>query len=194
MPLPGPNGQPYTLAELQRLAAANSPALRQAASDVEAARGLLIQAGTYPNPTIGYETAPNPNNTATGALGFFIDQVIKTGGKLTLGAAAAQMNLVNAQLALRRARSDLATAVRGAYYGLVVARETVRVNKALARYTDEIYRLQADMLAEGSPPATSRRPFSRKPSSSASATSRPSPTTCMPGSSSSRPWACGSCR
>ena len=149
VPLPGPNGQPYTLAELQRLAAANSPALRQAASDVEAARGLLIQAGTYPNPTIGYETAPNPNNTATGALGFFIDQVIKTGGKLTLGAAAAQMNLVNAQLALRRARSDLATAVRGAYYGVVVARETVRVNKALARYTDEIYRLQADMLAGG---------------------------------------------
>ena len=31
----------------------------------------------------------------------------------------------------------------------MVARETVRVNKALARYTDEIYRLQADMLAGG---------------------------------------------
>ena len=149
VPLPGPNGQPYTLAELQRLAAINSPALRQAASDVEAARGLLIQAGTYPNPTIGYASGPNPDNSATGAQGFFIDQVIKTGGKLTLAAAAAQMNLQNAELALRRARSDLATAVRTAYYGVVVARETVRVNKALARFTDEIYQLQADMLAGG---------------------------------------------
>ena len=49
---PGPEGKPYTLADLQRLAAANSPTLRQAASDVEAAKGNLIQAKTYPNPTL----------------------------------------------------------------------------------------------------------------------------------------------
>jgi outer membrane protein TolC len=40
-------------------------------------------------------------------------------------AAAAEMDLRNAQLALKRARSDLATAVRNAYYGLLVARETI---------------------------------------------------------------------
>jgi len=34
---PAPNGRPFTLDDLQRLAAANSPVLRQAASDVEAA-------------------------------------------------------------------------------------------------------------------------------------------------------------
>ena len=82
MPQPGPNGRPYTLADLQRLAAANSPTLRQAASDVEAARGVMIQAGLYPNPTIGYEARPDNNNTASGTQGTFIDQVIKTGGKL----------------------------------------------------------------------------------------------------------------
>jgi cobalt-zinc-cadmium efflux system outer membrane protein len=149
VPLPGPNGRAYTLADLQRIAAENSPALRQAASDVEAARGLLIQAGTYPNPMIGYEVGPNNNNTATGTYAYFFDQVIKTGGKLTLGAASAQMGLENAVLALKRARSDLATSVRMNYYNVVVARETVRVNKALSRYTDEIYRLQADMMAGG---------------------------------------------
>ena len=53
-PQPGPNGRPYTLADLQKLAADNSPTLRQAASDVEAAEGTLIQAKTYPNPTVGY--------------------------------------------------------------------------------------------------------------------------------------------
>jgi cobalt-zinc-cadmium efflux system outer membrane protein len=47
----GPNGQPYTLADLQQIAAANSPQLRQAAADVEAARGNMIQANAYPNPT-----------------------------------------------------------------------------------------------------------------------------------------------
>jgi cobalt-zinc-cadmium efflux system outer membrane protein len=149
VPLPGPNGRPYTLADLQELAAVNSPQLRQAAFDVEAARGNLDQARAYPNPTVGYEAGPNNNNTATGTQGLFIDQVIKTGGKLKLQAAAAEIDLRNAELALRRTRSDLATRVRTAYYNLLVAQETVRVNRALARFTDEIYRLQADLLGGG---------------------------------------------
>ena len=79
VPQPGPDGRPYTLADFQRLAAANNPALRQAASDVEAARGLMIQAGLYPNPTIGYGNNPDNNNTGSGVQGAFVDQLIKTG-------------------------------------------------------------------------------------------------------------------
>jgi hypothetical protein len=37
IPVPGPSGQPYTLADLQQIAATNSPHLRQAASDVDSA-------------------------------------------------------------------------------------------------------------------------------------------------------------
>jgi cobalt-zinc-cadmium efflux system outer membrane protein len=148
-PLPGPAGQPYTLADLQQLAAANSPTLRQAAADVESARGALIQARTYPNPTVGYESTPSNDGSTAAAQGFWIDQVIKTGGKLKLAAAAAQMDLRNAELALKRARSDLSTAVRSAYYGLLVARETMLVNRGVARFTDEIYRLQAEILGGG---------------------------------------------
>jgi cobalt-zinc-cadmium efflux system outer membrane protein len=142
----GPNGHPYTLADFQALAVANSPTLRQAISDVDAARGNLIAARAYPNPTVGIENGPNNNNTGTGTYGVFVDQVIKTGGKLKLASAAAEMDLHNAQLALKRARSDLATQVRTAYYALVVARETVRVNRALAAFTDDVFRLQADLL------------------------------------------------
>jgi cobalt-zinc-cadmium efflux system outer membrane protein len=147
--LPGPGGRPYTLADLQQLAAANSPTLRQAASDVEAARGNVIQARAYPNPTAAFEQDPNNNSGSSGAFGFYIEQLIKTGGKLKLQSAAAEMDLVNAELALKRARSDLATQVRNAYFGLLVAEETVRVTRALARFTDEIYRLQAELLGGG---------------------------------------------
>jgi cobalt-zinc-cadmium efflux system outer membrane protein len=149
VPQTGPDGRPYTLADLQRLAAANSPALRQAASDVEAARGQLIQAGLYPNPTVGYTYNPNANNTASTTLGGYVDQVIKTGGKLKIQTAVALMNLRAAELALKRARFDLATTIRGDYYTLLVAQETVRVNRGLARFTDEIFRLQADLLGGG---------------------------------------------
>jgi cobalt-zinc-cadmium efflux system outer membrane protein len=147
--LPGPDGHPYTLSELQRIAAENSPTLRQAASDVEAAKGNVIAARAYPNPTVGLENDPSNNGSTAGVYGMFVDQPIKTGGKLKLQSASAEMDLANAELALRRARSDLSTGVRNAYYGLVVAQETVRVNRSLARFTDEIYRLQAQLLEGG---------------------------------------------
>ena len=149
VPMMGPNDSPYTLEDLQRLAAANSPTLRQAAANVEVARGNLQQAKAYANPTTGFEAGPNANNTATGTYGAFVDQTIITAGKLKLAAASAEMDLQNAELALRKARNDLATQVRKAYYTYVVDRETVRVIKALARFTDEVYRLQAEMLAGG---------------------------------------------
>ena len=73
--IPGPEGRPYTLSQLQQLAAANSPDLRQAASDVEAARGNLIQARAYPNPTLGWNITPSNDGSVPGAQGPFIDQL-----------------------------------------------------------------------------------------------------------------------
>jgi cobalt-zinc-cadmium efflux system outer membrane protein len=146
---PSPSGQPYTLADFQQIGAANSPQLRQAATDVQAAWGNLIQARAYPNPRLSYVASPSNDGSTPGVQGFFIDQVVNTGGKLKLAAAAAEMDLRNAELALRRARSDLATAVRNAYFALLVAKETVAVNKAMAQFTDNIYRVQADNLETG---------------------------------------------
>ena len=148
-PQPGPGGKPYTLADLQRIASENSPALRQAVTDVEVARGSLIQAKTYTNPTVGFLQDPNNNNTAGGVGGGFIDQVVRTFGKQKLSVAAAQRDVRTAELNLRRARIDLATAVRTAYYGLLVADETMLVTRALAGFTDEIYKYQAELAIRG---------------------------------------------
>jgi cobalt-zinc-cadmium efflux system outer membrane protein len=78
-----------------------------------------------------------------------VDQKITFAGKIKLASAAAEVDLANSELALRRARSDLATRVRNSYYALLVAREMVRVNKAMARFTDEVYRLDAGLLEAG---------------------------------------------
>jgi cobalt-zinc-cadmium efflux system outer membrane protein len=149
MPLPGPDGRPFTLSDFQHIAAVNSPQLKQAAADVETARGNMIQANAYPNPTLSYQFTPSNNGSTPGGDGYGIDQTIKTGGKLALQTAAAEMALHNAELALRRARSDLSTQVRNAYFAVLVGKETVRVNRALAHFTDEVYRLQANLLAGG---------------------------------------------
>ena len=148
-PLPGPDGHPYTLSSFQQLAAQFNPNLKQAVSDIEAARGNLIQASAYPNPTMGFEADPSNDGSTAAVQGIFVDQNIKTGNKLKLQAAAAQKDLENAELALRKARSDLATQVRQQYYALLIAKETARVNLAVAKFTEDIYLLQADILKGG---------------------------------------------
>jgi cobalt-zinc-cadmium efflux system outer membrane protein len=72
--------------------------------------------------------------------------VIKTGNKLELAGAAATMDLFNAQLALRRARLDVAYQVRSGYFNLLVAQENVKLSRAFARFTDEIYAAQIGLL------------------------------------------------
>jgi outer membrane protein, heavy metal efflux system len=148
-PLPGPNGKPYTLSDFQRIAAENSPTLRQAASDVQAAKGNLIQTATYANPNVSVQLQPSNNGATSGAIGYTIDQVIQTGGKMRLQTAAAKKAMDNAELALKRARSDLATQVRNAYYSLLVAKETMRVTRALSVLTDEVYRVQLALTEKG---------------------------------------------
>jgi cobalt-zinc-cadmium efflux system outer membrane protein len=157
--VPGPDGKPYTLRELQEIAALNSPTLKQAVADVRAAQGALMQTRTYANPTLAYSYQASNDGETAGVHGLLFDQKINTAGKMSLRVAAAQKDYENAQTALKRARSDLATAVRNAYFGLLVARETVIVNRAISALTDEVYRANADLLLKG-PIAAGHEPSS----------------------------------
>jgi cobalt-zinc-cadmium efflux system outer membrane protein len=140
-PVPAPNGQPLTLSALQHLALTNSPLIRQAAADVHAAEGAARQAGAYPNPTVGYEADTAGSGATAGFQGFFFDQNIRTAGKLKLSQAMAVMDLETSKVALRRAQTDLESSVRNAYFAVLVAQENMRVSSALARVTDQAYRI-----------------------------------------------------
>jgi cobalt-zinc-cadmium efflux system outer membrane protein len=146
-------GRPWTLADLQALAAANSPLLRRAAADVEAARGAAVQAGLYPNPIVGYEAdqvQPGPKDTNNaGQQGAYFQQVFKLWGKLDLARCVALMDLRNAEVALRRAQLDLAGQVRAGYFAVLVARENVVIARALAQLSDESYQLQQQLVLGG---------------------------------------------
>ncbi len=152
-PAPGPEGRPLTLADLQRLGETYSPAIKNAQQAVEAAKGAAIQAGMYPNPTFSFENDTIQTGPA-GYPGFQLEQSIKTGGKLKLTQAAALMDVLNARAALRRAQTDLSYAIRGNYFAVLVARENVRVNDALFRFSEEIYRYQVEQIRRGGFAAT----------------------------------------
>jgi cobalt-zinc-cadmium efflux system outer membrane protein len=142
-PAPGPAGKPLTLADLQRLARAHSPLIVQARANVEAARGQAIQAGLPPNPIFSFQQDTAGATGGPGYPGFALEQILKTAGKLQLQRAAATMDLLNAELAYRRAQTDLATRVRSGYFSVLVAQENLRIARTLVRLADTTYQIQA---------------------------------------------------
>ena len=154
--LPAPTVAPHqpgttalTLTELQQLAYENSPKLRQAAADVDSARGQAIQAGLYPNPMAGYEQDTARSGETAGQYGGFVSQEFVTAKKLQLARNAALMEVQAAELALRRTRIELASNVRQGYFDALVAQERVKFARALAQFSEEVYRAQIELVAGG---------------------------------------------
>ena len=152
-------GAPKTLKEIEGLALANNPEMVQATADITTAMGGAIQAGVYPNPVIGYEADTVGSAGTRNYQGVFATQTIKTAGKLGLARAAANMDLMNAQLELRKTRFDLLARVRSAYYAVLVAQQNVAIMSAMAWLTNEAYRIQVDKLRSGEATASRAGPI-----------------------------------
>ena len=148
-----PGGEFLTLEELERQALANNPIVTQAEGDVQAAYGAAIQAGVHPNPTLGYEADTVGSAGTRNYQGVFVVQTIKTAGKLDLARASANVDLMNAQLELRKTKIDLSKRVRNGFYAVLVARENLRISEAVARFTNEVFRVHVDQLKGGQPAA-----------------------------------------
>lgn len=122
---------PLDLPALWQMALANNSSLREAAADLEAARGQQIQAGKYPNPrflfqedTIGSRLAPSGNTS------FQIAQEIVTGGKRTLDVAVAGRECEAARLGLVGRKFEVLTRLRRAYYAYLGALYAAQLNDA----------------------------------------------------------------
>ena len=86
------------LEELQQIARENHPGLRASAASVEAARGLMIQAGLPPNPNFGYEADTVRTLNTPGYHGAYLQQTFITARKLGLAAQAAAVDYANAEV------------------------------------------------------------------------------------------------
>ncbi len=137
------------LAALQQMALDNSPIIRQAAADVEEARGQAVQAGLKPNPVVGYEGDTIGTADTSGYNGVMISQEFVTAGKLTLAQNKAMMEMRAREAELRKARITLASRVRRGYFRVLVAQEQVKFTRALARLSEEVYQAQIDLVTGG---------------------------------------------
>jgi cobalt-zinc-cadmium efflux system outer membrane protein len=144
-------GAALTLAELEQRALAQYPAIAQAAAQVDAAKGRAVQAGMLPNPTVGYvgdEISGGPVNRG-GEHGFFIQQTIPLGGKLSRGRDVFTREAAAAQAATDTERQRVLTAVRRTYRAALIADRRVAVRDQLARLATEAVQISGQLFNTG---------------------------------------------
>jgi cobalt-zinc-cadmium efflux system outer membrane protein len=136
-PVPPTEG-PLDLPALWDLALRYNPSLREAAAEVEAARGRFIQAGKYPNPRFIYtEDVIGSSLAPEGNYSFQVSQEIVTAGKRRLDRAAAARGMDASRVALLGRKYDTLTRIRRAYYDYQALAALVRVNEEVIQSLEE---------------------------------------------------------
>jgi outer membrane protein, heavy metal efflux system len=123
----------FTLEEAQRLASASNPTLRQAEVEMRAAKARQRQAALYPNPSVGYIGDEIRGGSINGGKqGFFVQQTVVTGGKLSKArdVFAEEANLAVAETQEQKLRVE--TAVKTAYLRVLAAQELLDARRDLA--------------------------------------------------------------
>ncbi len=126
-----------TLSDLESMALQNNPTIAQAQAAVDAATGQYVQAGLYPNPSVGYSADEIGDEGRSGQQGAFLSQEIVTAGKLEWSQHAAAHEVERLQELLEAQRYRVLTAVRINFYEALVAQRTVRLAEELAKISQE---------------------------------------------------------
>jgi cobalt-zinc-cadmium efflux system outer membrane protein len=121
------------------LAEAQHPDLAAAFALVEAARGVFIQEGLYPNPSISYQTQElnNPDNPL-GFQGAWLTQEIVTAGKLRLAQAAASFGISVAAWEAVTQRYEVITRTRRSYFEVLQAQREVETNEEIVKIAQAV--------------------------------------------------------
>lgn len=128
----------FTLADLEQLALRHNPTLAQAAAQIEASRAKALQAGLYPNPTVGYQGEQiGAGGTAGELQGGFIQQEIVTAGKLRLSRAKYQQEVVASEIQALAQQYRVLNGVRMRFWDTLTAQQLVTVRRDLLRIAED---------------------------------------------------------
>jgi cobalt-zinc-cadmium efflux system outer membrane protein len=142
---------PITLAELESLALESSPTISAARADIDAARGRAAQAAKWSNPIAGYtgEELWAAGPPERGKNGFFVEQTIPLGGRLSLGRQVFERGAERAEalrdLQIQRVRSS----VRILFYEALAAERRVEVQQRLVTVARETVDVTAQLFNVG---------------------------------------------
>jgi cobalt-zinc-cadmium efflux system outer membrane protein len=145
-----PTTHSLTLGGLEQMALQNNPTLAQAAAIIEASRGKALQAGLYPNPTVGYQGEQMGIQGTAGELqGAFIQQEIVTAGKLRLSRAKYQQEAVMAEIQALAQQYRVLNGVRSQFWDVLTAQQQVAVRGNLLRIAEDAERTTGELVNVG---------------------------------------------
>lgn len=134
-----------TLADLESRLLLQSPEYRQAEASVQIAEGKQIQAGLYPNPTIGATGEHVSRATRGGSVGGFVEQRIVMGGKLGIDRGLAAQELEQARAMREAWRLRLKGQLKMLYYETLTAADRTRVRTQLAATAAESAKIAREL-------------------------------------------------
>lgn len=146
-----PQGQPMTLAVLERMALEGNPTLAQAEAAIRAAEGRRVQAGLMPNPVIGYageELAFRAIGEKSEHLGF-IEQTIPLGGKLSKSRRIFAQEKAQSEQDAVAQKQRILNGVRILYYRALGAQQLVEVRTQLAKLAREAVKITGELFNVG---------------------------------------------
>lgn len=128
-----------SLAELEQMALAGNPTLKQAELTVRAAEGRKIQSGLLPNPIVGIsaEDLSFRNFGDGGKVSFFIEQKIPLGGKLSKSRRVFEQDVQLAEAENLAQRMRVLNSVRLLYAEALGAQNIVDLKKETAKLATE---------------------------------------------------------
>lgn len=139
-----------SLSDLEAIALKNNPTLAQAAAQITASRGAALEAGLYPNPTIGYEGEQIGAEGTPGELqGGFVQQTIVTAGKLRLSRAKYNQEAFEAGILAMGQQLTVLNGVRTTYYEVLAVQRMRDLRDELLKNSEENLRTTREMFNTG---------------------------------------------
>jgi cobalt-zinc-cadmium efflux system outer membrane protein len=145
-----PQGARMTLEQAQQLARDNNPTLRQAAAEIRAAKARQQQAGLYPNPTVAYTGDEiRGGSVGGGKQGFFVQQTVVTGGKLSLARDVIAKETKLAEIEAEEQKIRVQSAVKMAFIRVLAAQELLDARRDLAAIEEDSAETQRRLANTG---------------------------------------------
>jgi len=149
-----PEGPSLRLEDLERMGLEKNPTLAQAEASVRVSQGRRRQAGSYPNPVVGYfgEELSFRALNQTSEHGVFVEQTFPLGGKLGKAKRIFARETEQAESLAQAQRQRVINSIRSLYYEALGAQRLVDLRVELgnlareaAEITRELYNVgQAD--------------------------------------------------
>jgi cobalt-zinc-cadmium efflux system outer membrane protein len=133
-----PSGPEYRLADLEAKALQQNPTLAESEAMVRSAQGRKLQAGLWPNPTVGYLGDEIAGGTGVngGRQGGFVEQAIVLGRKLYLAQQIAGSDAKIAELEKEEQHYRVQNAVRSAYVETLAGQELLALADQYVKLSD----------------------------------------------------------